>query len=201
MHIKIKSILGIILFCILAISTIYLIYNEKNIYYPSNQSLKSLKILEDFSLFLGSKFFILTIIFISVGFMLVMKKLFLKELISSIIFIIATYLLKIYFGRDAISQGGGFFKIEHAGLFPSGHVLSYLVMVNLFYMIIKDRILKRNIFKYIFFLSSIICLLLLSVYLVINNYHYISDISGSILLFLLFNFFFQRTYNYSQIKR
>jgi hypothetical protein len=142
--------------------------------------------LRDSILFIGTKEFyliaVITLLFLS---LFRNKKLILTISYTSLWLVLVYYCKKIL-ARDTIANGGGFFQDIDYGLLPSGHSIVYLFTAQIIFIYLKDIIAKKSLLlliKSIMFLGFI----LLSASLVGSNYHYVSDITASIALFVFSN--------------
>jgi|688.fasta_scaffold22489_3 membrane-associated phospholipid phosphatase len=146
--------------------------------------------LRDSILFLGTKEFyliaVITLLFLS---LFRNKKLILTISYTSLWLIVVYYCKKIL-ARDTIANGGGFFQEIDYGLLPSGHSIVYLFTAQLIFIFLNDKIDNNSI---LLLIKSILVLgfILLSLSLVGSNYHYISDITASIALFVFSNIIYK----------
>lgn len=151
---------------------------------------ESFFVVRDISLFFGTKqYFIITVITV------LLLTLFKNKKINILIFysfllLIFIYCIKLLLARDTIVQGGGFFQEINYGLFPSGHSAVYLFTSYLIYTFLNTLIKNKKI---LIILITILVLgfLLLSISLVLSNYHYVSDITASIALFVFSNILYK----------
>ncbi len=140
--------------------------------------------IRDITLFFGTKdFFIITVITVLLLTLFKNKKINILILYSSL-WLILVYYTKLLLARDTIAHGGGFFQEINYGLLPSGHSAVYLFTSFILYTYLITVIKNKKI---LIIINTIIILgfILLSILLVLNNYHYISDITASLALFIL----------------
>jgi membrane-associated phospholipid phosphatase len=146
--------------------------------------------LRDSILFIGTKEFYL----IAVIILLLLSHFRNKKLILTIsytsLWLILVYYSKKILARDTIANGGGFFQEIDYGLLPSGHSIVYLFTAQLIFIYLNDKIGNNSI---LLLIKSILVLgfILLSLSLVASNYHYISDITASIALFVFSNIIYK----------
>jgi membrane-associated phospholipid phosphatase len=139
--------------------------------------------IRDITLFFGTKdFFIITVITVLLLTLFKNKKINIIILYSSL-WLILVYYTKLLLARDTIARGGGFFQEINYGLLPSGHSAVYLFTSFILYTYLITVIKNKKI---LIIINTIIILgfILLSILLVLNNYHYISDITASLALFI-----------------
>ena len=139
--------------------------------------------IRDITLFFGTKdFFIITVITVLLLTLFKNKKINIIILYSSL-WLILVYYTKLLLARDTIAHGGGFFQEINYGLLPSGHSAVYLFTSFILYTYLITVIKNKKI---LIIINTIIILgfILLSILLVLNNYHYISDITASLALFI-----------------
>lgn len=139
--------------------------------------------IRDITLFFGTKdFFIITVIMVLLLTLFKNKKIIIIILYSSL-WLILVYYTKLLLARDTIAHGGGFFQEINYGLLPSGHSAVYLFTSFILYTYLNTVIKNKKI---LIIINTIIILgfILLSILLVLNNYHYISDITASLALFI-----------------
>ena len=146
--------------------------------------------LRDYILYLGTK----EIYFITVITLLFFSLLKNKKLIYTIsytsLWLVLVYYSKKILARDTIANGGGFFQDIDYGLLPSGHSIVYLFTAQIIILYLKDKVDNKSI---LLLSKSILILgfILLSISLVGSNYHYISDITASIALFVFSNILYK----------
>lgn len=146
--------------------------------------------LRDSILFFGTKeFYLIAVIILLLLSLLKNKKLILTISYASLWLILVYYSKKIL-ARDTIANGGGFFQEIDYGLLPSGHSIVYLFTAQLIFIYLNDKIGNNFI---LLLIKSILVLgfILLSLSLVASNYHYISDITASIALFVFSNIIYK----------
>ena len=146
--------------------------------------------LRDNILFLGTKeFYLIAVIILLLLSLFKNKKLILTISYTSLWLILVYYSKKIL-ARDTIANGGGFFQEIDYGLLPSGHSIVYLFTAQLIFIFLNDKIGNNSL---LLLIKSILVLgfILLSLSLVASNYHYISDITASIALFVFSNLIYK----------
>ena len=146
--------------------------------------------LRDSILFFGTKeFYLIAVIILLLLSLLKNKKLILTISYASLWLILVYYSKKIL-ARDTIANCGGFFQEIDYGLLPSGHSIVYLFTAQLIFIYLNDKIGNNFI---LLLIKSILVLgfILLSLSLVASNYHYISDITASIALFVFSNIIYK----------
>lgn len=139
--------------------------------------------IRDITLFFGTKdFFIITVITVLLLTLFKNKKI--NMLISySSLWLILVYYTKLLLARDIIASGGGFFQEINYGLLPSGHSAVYLFTSFIIYKYLSI-ILKSKKILILINIIFVLGFILLSILLVLSNYHYVSDITASMALFI-----------------
>jgi len=167
----------------LLIITVVLLFSEKDLSYP--QIPDNLFIYINKYLLIGS-FYSFIIIAISTYIVLYIKKHKNPVLhLYSAFTLLLVYYLKKLLSRAGSEYDGKFFQELAIGLFPSGHTyLTLLVSYLIYYTVINITKNKKIINKVIYILAF--NLLLMSSTLTFSNYHYVSDITASMLLFILY---------------
>jgi membrane-associated phospholipid phosphatase len=146
--------------------------------------------LRDSILFLGTKeFYLIAVIILLLLSLFKNKKLILTISYTSLWLILVYYSKKIL-ARDTIANGGGFFQEIDYGLLPSGHSIVYLFTAQLILIYLNDKIGNKSILLLIKS-NLVLGFILLSLSLVASNYHYISDITASIALFVFSNIIYK----------
>ena len=156
--------------------------------------------LRDSILFLGTKeFYLIGVIILLLLSLLKNKKIILTISYTSLWLILVYYSKKIL-ARDTIANGGGFFQEIDYGLLPSGHSIVYLFTAQLIFIYLNDKIGNNSI---LLLIKSLLALgfILLSLSLVGSNYHYISDITASIALFVFSNIIYKYIFGKIIYKR
>lgn len=156
--------------------------------------------LRDSILFLGTKeFYLIGVILLLLLSLLKNKKIILTISYTSLWLILVYYSKKIL-ARDTIANGGGFFQEIDYGLLPSGHSIVYLFTAQLIFIYLNDKIGNNSI---LLLIKSLLALgfILLSLSLVGSNYHYISDITASIALFVFSNIIYKYIFGKIIYKR
>jgi len=156
--------------------------------------------LRDITLFFGTKdFFISTVVIVLLLTLFRNKKINTLILYSSL-WLILVYYIKPFLARDTISHGGGFFQEINYGLLPSGHSAIYLFTSFIIHTYLNTVIKTKKI---LIIINTIIIsgFILLSILLVLNNYHYISDITASLALFIFANIIYKVVINKIFYKR
>lgn len=167
----------------LLIITVVLLLTEKDLSYP--QIPDNLLIYINKYLLIGS-YYSFIIIAISTYIVLYVKKHKNPILhIYSAFTLLLVYYLKKLFSRAGSEYDGKFFQELAIGLFPSGHTyLTLLISYLIYYTMIKITKNKKIINIVIFILAF--NLFIMSSTLTFSNYHYVSDITASMLLFILY---------------
>lgn len=146
--------------------------------------------LRDSILLIGTKEFyliaVITLLFLS----LFRNKKLIFTISYTSLWLIVVYYCKKILARDTIANGGGFFQEIDYGVLPSGHSIVYLFTAQLIFRYLNDKIGNNSI---LLLIKSILVLgfILLSLSLVASNYHYISDITASIALFVFSNIIYK----------
>ena len=156
--------------------------------------------LRDSILFLGTKeCYLIGVIILLLLSLLKNKKIILTISYTSLWLILVYYSKKIL-ARDTIANGGGFFQEIDYGLLPSGHSIVYLFTAQLIFIYLNDKIGNNSI---LLLIKSLLALgfILLSLSLVGSNYHYISDITASIALFVFSNIIYKYIFGKIIYKR
>jgi membrane-associated phospholipid phosphatase len=146
--------------------------------------------LRDSILFLGTKEFYLIAVIILLFLSLFRNKKLILTISYTSLWLIVVYYCKKMLARDTIVNGGGFFQEIDYGLLPSGHSIVYLFTAQLIFIFLNDKIDNNSL---LLLIKSILVLgfILLSLSLVASNYHYISDITASIALFVFSNIIYK----------
>jgi hypothetical protein len=168
---------------LLLILTSLLIFNEKDLTYPQLPE-KFFTYINKY-LYIGS-YYSFIIIAISTYLVLYIKKHKnpLLHLYSAVTLIFIFYLKKI-FSRAGSEFDGKFFQEITIGLFPSGHTYLTLLISYLIFYTTKKITENKKIIN-IILIVLIVNLFIMTTALTFSNYHYISDITASILFFILY---------------
>lgn len=168
---------------LLIIITSLLILNEKDLTYPQFPE-KFLTYINKY-LYIGS-YYSFIIVAISTYLVLFIKKHKNPLLhIYSAITLIFIFFLKNIFKRAGSEFDGKFFQEITIGLFPSGHTYLTLLISYLIYYTTKKITENKKIIN-IILIVLIVNLFIMTSALTFSNYHYISDITASILFFILY---------------
>lgn len=139
--------------------------------------------IRDITLFFGTKnFFIITVITVLLLTLFKNKKINILVTYSSL-WLILVYYTKLLLARDIIASGGGFFQEINYGLLPSGHSAVYLFTSFIIYTYL-DSIFKSKKILILINIIFVLFFILLSILLVLSNYHYASDITASLAIFI-----------------
>ena len=146
--------------------------------------------IRDSILFLGTKEFYLIAVILLLLISLFKNKILIYTVSYTSLWLMLVYYSKKILARDTIANGGGFFQEIDYGLLPSGHSIAYLFTAKIIFIFLKDRVENQSIMMVV---KSLLVLgfILLSLSLVGSNYHYISDITASLALFVFSNIIYK----------
>ena len=156
--------------------------------------------IRDSILFLGTKEFYLIAVILLLLLSLFKNKILIYTVSYTSLWLMLVYYSKKILARDTIANGGGFFQEIDYGLLPSGHSIVYLFTAKIIFIFLKDRVENKSLMMAV---KSLLVLgfTLLSLSLVGSNYHYISDITASLALFVFSNIIYKYIFDKIIYKR
>ena len=156
--------------------------------------------IRDSILFLGTKEFYLIAVILLLLISLFKNKILIYTVSYTSLWLMLVYYSKKILARDTIANGGGFFQEIDYGLLPSGHSIVYLFTAKIIFIFLKDRVENKSLMMVV---KSLLVLgfILLSLSLVGSNYHYISDITASLALFVFSNIIYKYIFDKIIYKR
>ena len=156
--------------------------------------------IRDSILILGTKEFYLIAVILILLLSLFKNKILIYTVSYTSLWLMLVYYSKKILARDTIANGGGFFQEIDYGLLPSGHSIVYLFTAKIIFIFLKDRVENKSLMMVV---KSLLVLgfILLSLSLVGSNYHYISDITASLALFVFSNIIYKYIFGKIIYKR